>query len=142
MPRANKGARQGGFTFVELVVAAVVLFIASVGVFQALTMMVRHTERKQRDLYADQLLRTAVGYLRDVGYESLVASGSSLVASAIASQYSAQLTSLGTGAALGLSWRDTIPGSLLDATVSVSWRVDEATQSLTMATRIAKGGPL
>lgn len=142
MKRAGKGARQSGFTFAELVVAAVVLFIASVGVLQSLMMMVRHSEHHQRDLNADQLLRTSLGYLRDVGYESLVASGSASVASSIARQYSTQLAALGAGAALGLSWQDTIPGSLLDATVSVAWLVDDATQSLVMATRIAKGGPL
>lgn len=139
---ARRSTVARGFTFVEIIVAAVVLFIASIGVLQSLMMMVRHSEHHQRDIQADQLLRTTLGYLRDVGYDGLVASGSPAVATSIATQYSTQLSSLGAGAALGLSWQDSMPGKLLDATVSVSWKVDDATQSLTMATRIAKGGLL
>ncbi len=141
MAAARRRTSARGFTLAELLVAAVVLFIASVGVLQSLMMMVRHSERHQRDLQADQLLRTTTGFLRDVGYDGLVASGSAAVATSIADQYSSHLASLGAGAALGLSWRDTIPGKMLDATVSLAWSMDQATQSLVMATRIAKGGP-
>ncbi len=133
---------EGGFTLAELVVAAVVLFIAAIGVLQTLSMMVRHTERHQRDLEADQLLRGAIGYMRDVGYDGLIASGSGAIAAAIASQYATQLTGIAQGSSLALAMADTIPGKMLDATLSVSYPVDQSTQSVSLATRVTKGGPL
>ncbi|MBM3273800.1 MAG: prepilin-type N-terminal cleavage/methylation domain-containing protein [Candidatus Sericytochromatia bacterium] len=133
---------QAGFTLAELLVAAVVLLIASVGVLQTLSMMVRHSERHHRDLQGDQLARSAVGYMRDVGYDGLRASGSALIASAIASQYDAQMLAMGKGSALSIAWLDTIPGKMLDATVSVKYPIDQATQSIRIVTRVAKGGPM
>jgi Tfp pilus assembly protein PilV len=133
---------QAGFSLAELLVAAVVLFIASVGVLQTLTMMVRHSERHQRNIQGDQLARSAVGYMRDVGYDGLMASGSALIASAIASQYNSQMVAMGKGSALSIAWLDTLPGRMLDATISVTYPVDKATQSIRIVTRVAKGGPL
>jgi Tfp pilus assembly protein PilV len=140
--RESRGLCVRGFTFLEILVAAVVLFVATVGVFQTLAMMLRNSEHHERDLLADQLVRTSIGYMRDVGYDALMASGSAAVAAAIATQYRGQLEDLGTGAALGISFSDTVPGAMLDATVSVRFVVESSTQSIVIETRIAKGGPL
>ncbi|MBM3269072.1 MAG: type II secretion system protein [Candidatus Sericytochromatia bacterium] len=133
---------ESGFTLAELTVAAVVLLIAAVGILQSLSMMVRHSERYQRSLEADRVVRSAITYMRDVGYESLIASGATSVAAAIAAEYAPRLSAIASGAALSLEMTDTVPGKMLDATVSVSYPVDFATHSITLPTRVAKGGPL
>lgn len=126
-------------SLVELMVAAAVLLIASVGVFEALAGALRDAEHHQQDLVAERLLLSSIGYLRDVGYDGLIASGSTQVTEALTTIYAQTLAQLGTSSALSVEW--TQDGQMLDATVSAIFPVPGATGSMDMATRIAEGGP-
>lgn len=136
----RKAGRSGrGFSLVELAVAAAVLFIAAVGVLEALAAAVRNSDRHQKDMVAERLILSAIGYMRDVGFDQLVASGSNAVTGAISSIYSPELGQLGPTAAVSVVWLDS--GQLLDATVSATFPVANATASLAMATKIGEGSP-
>ncbi len=123
----------------ELAVAAAVLFIAAVGVLEALAAAVRNSDRHQKDIVAERLILSAIGYMRDVGYDQLEASGSNAVTGALTSIYSSELGQLGPTSAVNVVWVNS--QQLLDATVSATFPVANATASMAMATQIGEGSP-
>lgn len=124
-------------------VAAIIMFIASIGVFMTMGALVRNTEMQQRDMQASRILRASLDFMREVGYEGLIASGSTAIASSIVTQYGAQIAKLGAGSTVGLSIADTTPGMLMDATLSITFRSENGgTKKLKSVIRIVKGGPL
>ncbi len=135
----NAVRSSGGFSLIELAVAAAVLFIAAVGVLEALAAAVRNSDRHQKDMVAERLIMSSIGYMRDVGYDQLVASGSNAVTEALSSIYSSELGQLGPTSALDVVWVNS--GQLLDATVSATFPVANATASLSMATQVGEGSP-